>query len=164
MARQGVAFFRCCCFRSLRSMWLVWDVVLFYGIMVISLPYLRKGNVFRAIYNPPFSLGLNLKILLEFLIASCHRVKYLQLSSYFQRIATKGSILSLDSQIPCGVDSSGGTLSKSVRDVLAEKHPPGRVAAADTLLESGCADPPCYDPILFEQLTGDLIKWAALRL
>ena len=72
--------------------------------------------------------------------------------------------MSLDSQIPCGVDSSDGTLSKSVRDVLAEKHPPGRVAAADTLLESGCADPPCYDPILFEQLTGDLIKWAALRL
>ena len=46
---------------------------------------------------------------------------------------------------------------------MAEKHPPGRVAAADTLVESGCADPPCYDPILFEQLTGDLIKGAALR-
>ena len=55
---------------------------------------------------------------------------------------TKGGVLSLDSQISCGVDSSGGTLSKSVRDVLAEKHPPGRVAAADTPLESGCADPP----------------------
>ena len=59
---------------------------------------------------------------------------------------TKGGVLSLESQIP------GGTLSKSVRDILAEKH---RVAAADTLLESGCVDPPCYDPILFEQLTGD---------
>ena len=33
------------------------------------------------------------------------------------------------------------------------------MAAADTFLESGYVDPPCYDP---EQLTGDLIKWAAL--
>ena len=56
------------------------------------------------------------------------------------------------------IRSSGGTLSKSVRDILAEKHLPGQVAAADTLLESGYVDPPCYDPILFEQLTGDLIK------
>ena len=38
------------------------------------------------------------------------------------------------------------------------------MAAADALLEPGCCNPPCYDPILFEQLTGDLIKWAALRI
>ena len=37
------------------------------------------------------------------------------------------------------------------------------MAAADALLKPGCCNPPCYDPILFEQLTGDLIKWAALR-
>ena len=35
------------------------------------------------------------------------------------------------------------------------------MVAADDLLEQGCCNPPCYDPILFEQLTGDLIKWAA---
>ena len=37
------------------------------------------------------------------------------------------------------------------------------MAAADALLEPGCCNPPCYDPILLEQLTGDWIKWAALR-
>ena len=37
------------------------------------------------------------------------------------------------------------------------------MAAADALLEPDCCNPPCYDPILFEQFTGDLIKWAALR-
>ena len=37
------------------------------------------------------------------------------------------------------------------------------MAAADALLKPDCCNPPCYDPILFEQLTGDLIKWAALR-
>ena len=24
-------------------------------------------------------------------------------------------------------------------------------------------DAPCYDPVLFEQLTGDLVRWAALH-
>ena len=66
--------------------------------------------------------------------------------------------MSLDSQVPC----NGGTISKSVQDILAdlEKHPPGQVAVTDTRLDSGCFDPPCYDP---EQLTGDLIKWAAFH-
>ena len=35
------------------------------------------------------------------------------------------------------------------------------MAAADVLLEPGCCNPLCYDPILFEQLNGDLIKWSA---
>ena len=46
---------------------------------------------------------------------------------------------------------------------MAQKHSQGQVAAADALLETGCYNPPCYDPILFEQLTGDLIKRAALH-
>ena len=66
-----------------------------------------------------------------------------------------GSILLLDSQIPCGPDSNSGTWSHSVKEILIEKHPLGREAAAVCLLEPGC--------ILFEQLTGDLIKWAALH-
>ena len=45
---------------------------------------------------------------------------------------------------------------KSVLDILAE-------AATDTLLKSGCVNPPCYDSILFEQLTSDLIRWPALH-
>ena len=43
---------------------------------------------------------------------------------------------------------------------LKPKHPQGLMVAADDLLEPGCCNPPCYDPIPFEQLTGDLIKWA----
>ena len=46
---------------------------------------------------------------------------------------------------------------------MAEKHPPGRAAVSDSLLESDNIDAPCYDPILFEQLTGDLIRWGALH-
>ena len=33
---------------------------------------------------------------------------------------------------------------------------------SDSLLESDSIDAPCYDPNLFEQLTGDLITWQAL--
>ena len=32
----------------------------------------------------------------------------------------------------------------------------------DSLLESDSIDAPCYDPVLFEQLAGDMIRWAAL--
>ena len=76
---------------------------------------------------------------------------------------TKRGVLSLDSQIPSGLDDNGDPLFKPVRDILAQKHPQGQVAAANALLEPGCCNPLCNDPILFEQLTGDLIKWAALR-
>ena len=48
---------------------------------------------------------------------------------------------------------------KSVRDILAEKHP---LAVSDFLFESDSIDAPCYNPVLFEQLTGDLIRWTAL--
>ena len=72
-------------------------------------------------------------------------------------------VLPLDSKIPCGQDSDVDVIRKSVRDILAEKHPPGQAAVSDTLLESDSIDAPCYDPVLFEELTGDLIRWAALH-
>ena len=68
----------------------------------------------------------------------------------------------LNSKIRCGQDGDGDAAWKSVRDILAEKHPPGQPAVSDSLLESDSIDAPCYDPILFEQLTGDLIRWTAL--
>ena len=71
-------------------------------------------------------------------------------------------ILPLNSKIPCGQDGDGDAAWKSVRDILAEKHPPGRAAVSDSLLESDNIDAPCYDPVLFEQLTDDLIRWTAL--
>ena len=71
-------------------------------------------------------------------------------------------VLPLNSKIPCG-QNGVDAVRKSVREILVEKHPPGRAAVSDTLLESDGADAPCYDPVLFEQLTGDLIRWAALH-
>ena len=71
-------------------------------------------------------------------------------------------ILPLYSKIPCGQDGYGDAAWKSVRDILAEKHPPGQAAVSDFVLESNNVDAPYYVPVLFEQLTGDLIRWAAL--
>ena len=45
-------------------------------------------------------------------------------------------ILPLYSKIPCGQDGYGDTAWKSVRDILAEKHPPGQAAVSDFVLES----------------------------
>ena len=125
-----VVYFRCCCFRSLmpranlRSMWLVWNVLLSYGITVISLYYLKKGSAFRTIFNPPFSLGLNLETMLVAQVFD-HLMSLGKVSAALKLLSenTKGGVLSLDSQIPCGLDNNGGTLLKSVRDILAQKHP-----------------------------------------
>jgi len=46
---------------------------------------------------------------------------------------------------------------------LIEKHSLGHKAVAECVLEPGCVNVPCFDPVIFEQLTGDLIKWAALH-
>ena len=78
-ALHSIAFTACCVFQVLllqkphaksksRSMWPAWNVVFSYGIMVIFLHYLMKESVFRIIFNPPFSLGLNLETMLESLI------------------------------------------------------------------------------------------------
>ena len=67
------------------------------------------------------------------------------------------SILPLNFRIPCGQDGSGDTAWKSVRDLLAEKHPPTLEAVTESLLKSDSIAAPCYEPVLFEQLTGNLI-------
>ena len=72
-------------------------------------------------------------------------------------------ILPLNSKIPCGQDGEVDAVWKLVRDILAEKHPPGWAAVSDSLPESDSIDTPCYDLVLFEQLNGDLIRWAALH-
>ena len=73
-------------------------------------------------------------------------------------------ILALDTRIPCPCDHNAqhDTSWKSVRENLVEKHLLGQTAVTDSLLVPGSVTAPCYDPILFEQLTGYLIKWAAL--
>ena len=44
-------------------------------------------------------------------------------------------ILPFNSIIPCGQDGNGDVVQKSVRDILAKKHPPGRAVVSDSLLE-----------------------------
>ena len=50
----------------------------------------------------------------------------------------------------------------TVLDVLSEKHPPGQDMAIDTLVTT-FEEPPETHPILFERLTGSLIRACALR-
>ena len=70
-------------------------------------------------------------------------------------------ILQLNS---CGQNGNVDTAWKSVRDILTEKHRPALVTVTYLLLASDSIDAPCYDPVLFEQLTGDLMRWAALHI
>ena len=46
----------------------------------------------------------------------------------------RGGVLSLDSQIPCGLDEAGCPLTQSVKDILIDKHPPARMAVPESLL------------------------------
>ena len=69
----------------------------------------------------------------------------------------KGGVLSLDSMSPCGMDSSGEPVFHTARDILLEKHPIGKPANTTTLLDPP-SQTPCYDPIIFESLTGDVVK------
>ena len=72
-------------------------------------------------------------------------------------------ILPLNSKIPCGQNGNGDTVWKSViRNILAEKHPAACAAVTYSLLASDSYDAPCYDPVLFDQLTSDLIRCPAL--
>ena len=77
--------------------------------------------------------------------------------------SAQGGVLSLDTLIPCGLDPSGSPLWRSAKDVLLDKHPSGCPATQDSLLDPAIFPPSFHDPILFEQITGDLIKWAVLH-
>ena len=52
--------------------------------------------------------------------------------------------------------------TRTVLDVLSEKHPPGQDMAIDALVTTS-EEPPETHPILFERLTGSLIRACALR-
>jgi len=93
------------------------------------------------------------------LIISCQWVKCQQLLNFFQ--STKGDVLSLDSKVPYGVNSCGSSIFKSVQDILSGKHPSAQPASADALLKPDSVRVPLFDPVLFDCLTGDLIKLAA---
>jgi len=75
---------------------------------------------------------------------------------------SNGGVLSLDSMIPCGVDSSGNTVHCTARDILLEKHLSAKSVISDVFIDSS-SDTPQFDAIIFDCLTGDLIKRAALN-
>ena len=50
-------------------------------------------------------------------------------------VTRKGGVLPLDSLIRSGSDSSGTPLFKTTKEILQEKHPWGRVATQDSLLD-----------------------------
>jgi len=68
---------------------------------------------------------------------------------------SKGGVLSLDSQVPCGIDSLGNQIQQTTRDILSEKHPSGKSATPAVLLDS--TDTPPFKPIVYDCLTGDLM-------
>ena len=71
----------------------------------------------------------------------------------------EGGVLPLDSLVPSGFDSSGNPLFKTTKEILQEKHPQGRVASQDSLLDTSL-DTPYFDPILFDSLDACVIKRA----
>ena len=74
-------------------------------------------------------------------------------------MASDNRLLTLFCEIPRGQDGDGDTAWKSVRDI----HPPGQIAVSDSFLESDSIGALYYDPVLLEQLTGDLVGWTALH-
>jgi len=46
------------------------------------------------------------------------------------------SVLLLNSEVPCGVDSSGRPAVKTVMNILSDKHPLAQPASTQSLLES----------------------------
>ena len=110
---------------SLRSMWPAWNVVFSYGVMVIFLHYiLNEGKCIQDLLQSAIQPGTrprnNVRVF--------DRLMSLGKVSAALKILsedTKGGVLSLYSQIPSGLDDNGDPLFKSVRDILAQKHPQG---------------------------------------
>ena len=76
---------------------------------------------------------------------------------YLSRHST-GGILSLDDMIPTGSDDE----LRSTRDILKEKHPPGRCPEPSSLLSNTTNCDP-FNSIMFESLNADIIHSAAMN-
>ena len=66
----------------------------------------------------------------------------------------KGGVLHLDDHIETDDEQ------KNVRDILADKHPPGQPPYPDTIISD---DPPDIHSVLFESLNAAMIRSAALQ-
>ena len=57
-----------------------------------------------------------------------------------------GGVLSLDDLIPTGIGQNGEAVQQTTRDVLMEKHPEGKLAPDDVLLDTSSTNH-YHDPI-----------------
>ena len=73
-----------------------------------------------------------------------------------------GGVLFLDDLIPTGIGQNGEVIQQTTWDVLMEKHPEGKPASDDVLLDTSSTNH-CHDQIIFEQITGEVIRQAALH-
>ena len=76
---------------------------------------------------------------------------------------TKGGVLLLDELVPSGMDQNGETIWHATKEILMEKHPLGKPALPETLLPVPTADDQRHNPIIFQQITGEAIRQAALH-
>ena len=73
--------------------------------------------------------------------------------------STSGGVLQLDDLVP-ETTSDGESETRSVQDILKDKHPVGKDPSPGTLLNG---DPEPVNPILFDGLDADTIRQAALQ-
>ena len=74
-----------------------------------------------------------------------------------------GGVPSLDDLIPTSIRPNGEAVQQTTRDILMEKHPKGKPAPDDALLDTSQSTNPCHNPIIFEQITGEATRRAALN-
>ena len=66
--------------------------------------------------------------------------------------------------MPCGVDSGGCPLFKSVQNILNDKHPLAQPAFVDSLVKSDGIKAPVFDSVLFDGLTGSCFMEPRVQL
>jgi hypothetical protein len=78
--------------------------------------------------------------------------------------ANRRGLLNMDTLIPAGEDKEGNIQWKTSREILMEKHAPLRIPSDGILLQDKNSDESYYDPIIFERITGDLIREAFTKI
>lgn len=77
--------------------------------------------------------------------------------------APRGGLLSIDDVLKVGTDQDGESIWRSTRDILLEKQPKGKAPPQEVLLPEPVTGESCHDPIIFDSITGELIKYVATR-
>ncbi len=69
----------------------------------------------------------------------------------------------MDDLVQIGTDNSGHVIEKTTRKLLEEKHPKGQEPQPQTLIPEPPESEHHYDAIIFEMITGESIRHAALH-